>query len=79
MTSVPVASWVRVWSMRMAISSPGVMSPETRCDPINLWVTLCDIYPGFPGWPRLKRFAGLPIFAEATVSRVNSENSHEKP
>ena len=27
---VPVASWVRVWSMRRAISLPGVMSPETR-------------------------------------------------
>lgn len=27
---VPVASWVRVWSMRRPISLPGVMVPETR-------------------------------------------------
>ena len=28
---VPVASCVRVWSMRMAISLPGLSVPETRC------------------------------------------------
>src|SRR3989304_6955042 len=27
---VPVASWVRVWSTRIAISVPGASSPETR-------------------------------------------------
>jgi len=28
---VPVASCVSVWSMRMPISLPGSMRPETRC------------------------------------------------
>ena len=40
MTSVPVASWVRVWSMRSAISSPATGSPETRCSSINFLVTV---------------------------------------
>jgi hypothetical protein len=31
----PVASWVSVWSMRSAISRPGVVSPPSRCVSIN--------------------------------------------
>ena len=38
-TSVPVASWVSVWSMRIPISSPGFMSPCIRCDLISFCVT----------------------------------------
>ena len=38
-TSVPVASWVRVWSIRRAISSPGVISPSTRWDAMSWWAT----------------------------------------
>ena len=39
-TMVPVASWVRVWSIRIAISCPGVISPETRWVAISFWATL---------------------------------------
>ena len=40
MTSVPVASCVRVWSIRIPISVPGAISPLTRCDAISSSVTL---------------------------------------
>jgi len=39
MTSVPVASWVRVWSIRRPISSPGIICPSSRCDSISFCAT----------------------------------------
>ena len=41
-TSVPVASWVNVWSMWRAISSPGVTSPDSKWDSISLRATLSE-------------------------------------
>ncbi len=38
-TRVPVASWVRVWSMRRAISRPGSGLPSTRWSSMILRVT----------------------------------------
>ena len=38
--AVPVASWVRVWSILIATSLPGVMSPSTRCDAMIFRVRL---------------------------------------
>ena len=35
---VPVESCVSVWSMTMAISSPGCMLPDTRCDAMSFCV-----------------------------------------
>ena len=40
---VPVASWVSVWSIRIAISRPGTRSPSTRCDSRSLRATLSPI------------------------------------
>ncbi len=31
-TIVPVASWLRVWSIRSPTSPPGTISPSTRCE-----------------------------------------------
>ena len=36
---VPVASWVSVWSIRMPISWPGVISPSTRWTSISFCAT----------------------------------------
>jgi hypothetical protein len=47
-TRVPVASWVRVWSMRRPISVPGIISPETRCEEISFWATLRAITHRYP-------------------------------
>jgi hypothetical protein len=35
-TIVPVVSCVSVWSIRSAISPPGVSSPSSRCEAISL-------------------------------------------
>jgi len=42
--SVPVASWVSVWSLRIPFSSPGFMSPCIRCDSISFCVTVMFIF-----------------------------------
>jgi len=34
---VPVASWVRVWSIRMAMGSPGLIRPSTKCARMIFW------------------------------------------
>src|ERR1700761_1827052 len=47
-TSVPVASCVRVWSMWIAISSPGVISPDSRWDSISFRATLSDMTCTYP-------------------------------
>ncbi len=40
---VPVASWVRVWSIRSPISEPGTRSPVTRWAARIFWVMLWAI------------------------------------
>ncbi|GFM31752.1 hypothetical protein DSM101010T_01170 [Desulfovibrio subterraneus] len=40
---VPVASCVRVWSMRRPISPPATISPETRWAAMIFCVTFMDI------------------------------------
>src|SRR5699024_1039933 len=42
-TRVPVASWVRVWSMRSPSSLPGASSPDSRCDLMSLWARFSAI------------------------------------
>src|SRR5262245_62110935 len=46
MTSVPVASWVRVWSIRRPISAPGTRAPCSRWLRMSFWDTFigCAIY-----------------------------------
>src|SRR5579875_3387158 len=66
MTMVPVASWVSVWSIRSPISSPGVMSPQTRCEEMSFCVTVRAMvrtlqpWAGLRGWQagRLLRGSG---------------------
>lgn len=42
---VPVASWVRVWSIFRAIDSPSRIDPSSRCEAISFWVTFCGMGP----------------------------------
>ncbi len=45
MASVPVASWVSVWSIRIPIGAPGSISPSTRWAAISFCATFLGIGP----------------------------------
>ena len=73
MTSVPVASWVRVWSTASAISAPGRISPPTRCDAISCCATLRPELATGSGYP-----ARQPVFTTAAAAAERGRSGQDR-
>src|ERR1700722_14471365 len=57
---VPVASWVSVWSIRIPISAPGVIEPDSRCDSMSFLA--------------MSRFMGDPFSGHAIGASAQPHN-----
>ncbi len=72
---VPVASWVRVWSMRMPISSPTAQRPSTRWLSRIFRVRLLpnsvppmDADVPIPAWGGSSTYISLPTQGSPTIT-----------
>ena len=75
-TSVPVASWVRVWSIRSAISAPGSIRPSTRWSSMSL----CDtVLPMSSTTRRRESATALPLLRDRRATVVPREWTRWEP